>query len=194
MTVGEEAAFVEFSNLFGPRLWVYFRRLGQSSADAEDLAVTTISEVSMRILQYTPRGSGQFSGWVFTLGFRLMIDWKRKTRRHQSSSSVSDDVVHPGSVADAADTADYDLAQRAELVGEVHAALETLKAIDRQILQLRDLGPEHSFEEIAQLLAITPGNARIRHHRALKKLETALSHLRPITALAIPDLAKQKTE
>lgn len=194
MTAGEEAAFVEFSNQFGPRLWVYFRRLGLSSADAEELAVTTISEVSLRIPQYTPRGGGQFSGWVFTIGYRLMIDWQRKNRRHPSSSPAAHEPLVGESMAEAEEESDGGLSPRAVIVGEVHAALETLPDMDRQILQLRDLGPEHSFEEIAQQLGITTANARVRHHRVLRKLEVILAHLRPLPALTMSDSASQETE
>lgn len=173
MAAGEEVAFAEFGRRFGPRLWAFFHRLGLSPADAEEMAVTSVTEVSLRILQYTPSLDGRFTGWVYTVAYRLMVDWKRRNRRHEAS--LSDAVTSQLPAIQLDDDRKATSAEQAMIVGAVQDAMEELPEVDRQIVSMRHLGIEHSYEEIAHKLGISSGNARVRHHRALRKLEQLLA-------------------
>jgi RNA polymerase sigma-70 factor (ECF subfamily) len=62
---------------------------------------------------------------------------------------------------------------RRELLERVHAHIERLPDNHRVPLVLRDL-EELSFQEIADVLETSPGNARVRVHRARQALRTLL--------------------
>ncbi len=170
MAANDEVAYDEFGRQFGPRLWAYFQRLGLSAADAESLAVTCITEAAMKVVQYSPREEGSFTGWVYKIAYHILVDWKRQ--RSRATNLTNPEAI----VAPHLDSVDSDITERTRNVCEaVYEALAQLSELDRKIVELRDFELSHSYEEIGEIMGITAGAARVRHHRAYKKLEQKLS-------------------
>jgi len=156
----EGPAYQEFADHFGPRFRALFLRSGLVASDAEDLAVSCITDIALKVRQYRRGSSGSFESWVLTLARHALIDW---WRRHRPSQPLfEDDLVRDVPEADP------------EVLASVQEAMEQLSEDDQAIIRLRDLGRENSYTEIAQQLGIQSGAARTRHLRALQRLGSIL--------------------
>jgi RNA polymerase sigma factor (sigma-70 family) len=164
MAAIEEEAFAEFANIFGPKLRAFFITRGLRAAEAEDLAVSSITDICLRIEKYAEQEDGSFESWVYTLARNFLVDW------HRSRPQVEPlplQLPAPEPVEGRTET------RRVALVA-VREAIETLSDTDQMILTLRHLEEERSFSEIGQILGIEPGTARTRHSRALAHLKEVL--------------------
>ena len=159
MTALEDRAYREFAGMFGPRLRSFFLAHGLSISDAEDLAANCVTDIALKVNRYKYVQGGSFKAWVFTLARHALADWWRK---HIPTVQLLDDV--------AADETDPNM----EVVVAVREAVAQLPETDQSIVMLRDLAEEHTYAEIGELLSIRPGTVRVRHFRALKRLESIL--------------------
>jgi RNA polymerase sigma factor (sigma-70 family) len=152
-------AFRDFNIEYGRRFAAFFRRRGLSQAEAEDLAASCVTDIAIRVPQFTEQAEGSFQAWVWTLARGALADWWRKHRPSQSLSvDVSDTQPDPDE----------------EAVQALHEALGRLSERDRDVIELRDLGSEPNYDEIATRLDITKGAAKARHRRAVERLKTLL--------------------
>jgi len=159
----EEEAFAEFAEIFGPRLRAYFVKRGLSAGDAEDLSVSCVTDIALKVNRYTPVREGGFTSWVFALAYHSLVDWWRSRR---TTEPLPENLSSPARPDD--DEAD------AEVVAAVRQALNLLNDADRSIILLRELEGSYTYEEVAEHLGIRANAARVRHHRALKKLKAIL--------------------
>lgn len=165
MAAMEEEALREFGDFFGPRLRAFFLRHGLAVGDAEDLAVSCITNIALKVEQYKPMKNGSFAAWVFTAARHTLVDW---WRTHQATVPLSNNL--PAQEPPGDDESEPNI----EVILAVTEAVAQLSEIDRIIVQLRDLGAEHTYAEISERLRIPSGTARVRHLRALKKLQSIL--------------------
>src|SRR5262245_26367663 len=86
MREGDQAAFVEFSDLVGPRLYRRLAARGVPPADAEAIAVSILSEVAVKIHRFEYRGEGSFWRWVRQVGDNFFRDQLRERRRSSLES------------------------------------------------------------------------------------------------------------
>lgn len=164
MTALDEGAFREFASLFGPRLRTFFARRGLTLDDAEDLAMSCITDVAMKAHMYRSEGGGRFAAWVFTIARRAQADW---WRRHRPADALSEDLAMPGLEIE-------DGMRVAAIVDAVREAVAKLPEVDRRLLLLRDLEQNEPYSEIARHLGIRTTAARVRHLRSLRKLRSLL--------------------
>jgi len=163
MAAMEEDAYREFADFFGPRFQVFFRSRGLSAAEADDLAVTCVTDIALKVNRYDPGRGGRFAAWVFTLAHNALIDWWRRQR-------VSEPLPDELAVAETRD----DPASLVEVTYAVREAIAKLPASEQALVRFRDLGGMESYNQIAEHLGIQPSAARVRHHRALRRLRTLL--------------------
>src|SRR3954462_15735608 len=80
--LGDEAAWVEFIDLYGALVYNYARKRGLQDADAADLGQEVLRAVAASVgrLEYDPR-RGLFRNWLFTLVRRKLSDWRAAQRR-----------------------------------------------------------------------------------------------------------------
>src|SRR5437868_3522796 len=74
----EEPAFQEFFDVFAPRFRAFFISKGMTWADAEELAISCVSDVALKIDKYKPLEGVSFEAWVFTLARHARSDWADK--------------------------------------------------------------------------------------------------------------------
>ena len=160
----EEDAFIEFSDLFGPRLRAFFVRRGLSAGDAEDLSVSCVTDIALKVNKYTSVREGGFTSWVFALAYHALADWWRANKAYGPLPETLAAPPPPDAQVEGAP----------ELVLAVRQALDLLPESDRSVILLRELGANHTFEEIGERLGVRTEAARVRHHRALKKLRAIL--------------------
>ena len=164
MSTLDETAFSEFSEIFGPRFRRNFVKRGLNITDAEDLSVSCITDIALKANQYPP-ANGNFEAWVFTLARNYVVDWWRS--RQQLSAELSDDLPLQTPEAETVEP-------NMDVVSAVREAMENLSEGDKQIIRVRDLEGASTFAEIGKELKITAGAARVRHMRALERLEALL--------------------
>src|SRR5436309_5189539 len=93
MAAMEEDALREFGDRFGPRFRSFFLSHGLPVADAEDLAVSCVTDIALKIGRYDPERGGRFEAWVFTLARRGLVDW---WRRYRPAETLPEHLTAPG--------------------------------------------------------------------------------------------------
>lgn len=165
MAATEETAFQEFGEFFGPRFRALFRRKGLSAADADDLAVSCVTDIALKVERYDCARGGRFAAWVFTLADRALTDW---WRHHRAFEPLPAEVAF---VESTEKEGNGDIAGAVEALRE---AIARLPPGEQELVKARDFGGGDSYARIAADLGIEPSAARVRHHRALRRLRTLL--------------------
>jgi RNA polymerase sigma-70 factor (ECF subfamily) len=160
----EEEAFAEFAEIFGPRLMAFFVRRGLSVGDAEDLSVSCVTDISLKVDKYTALREGGFTSWVFALARNALADWWRS---HRPAEPLPENFSSPVQESEDGEPV-------SEVVVAVRQALNLLSESDRSVILLRELEGRYTYDEIAERLGIRAEAARVRHHRALKRLKAIL--------------------
>jgi RNA polymerase sigma-70 factor (ECF subfamily) len=80
--LGDEAAWREFVDRYGPLVYGFARKNGLQDADAADLGQEVLRAVAAAIgrLDYDP-GRGSFRNWLFTIVRNKLSNWRRSRRR-----------------------------------------------------------------------------------------------------------------
>ena len=166
MAKSEHLAFQEFAKTFGPRLRAYFMHRGLRAADADDLAVSSVTDICLRVEKYERREGGSFEAWVFTLAKRFLSDWRKKHPefRPLQEGAESDEPVTQKSP------------QQQAALHAVTEGYEQLSETDQLILRLRHFEEVRTFAEIGEILGIKEGTARVRHKRAIENLKAVLTN------------------
>ncbi len=112
------------------------------------------------------RGEAKMSTWVYQIALNTAITDYRRSRKHGVRVEISE---HLTQIPDDATTADWQ-----ERVQWLHLAINTLSDAEKAVVML--YLEEKSYDEIAEIVGITPGNVRVKMHRIqekLRKLKTA---------------------
>jgi RNA polymerase sigma factor (sigma-70 family) len=84
---GDELAWSQFVDLYGPLIYRFMRQKGLQDADAADLTQDVLRQVSaaMKTFEYDPR-QGRFRGWLFTIvRNRMNTFWQREAGKGQGN-------------------------------------------------------------------------------------------------------------
>lgn len=161
MTEGHGERVERFRVLYDvayPRLMAYALRRARSRTDAEDVVGDTML-IAWRRLDDIPTDERRMA-WMYGVARRVLANHYRTTdRRHR----LTDRLEHQAPAEDR----DFDT---------VHEALDRLRADDREILTLA-AWDDLTNDEIAVVLAITPGAVAVRLHRARSRLARELASL-----------------
>jgi RNA polymerase sigma-70 factor (ECF subfamily) len=153
-------AFVAlYDRYFDPVFGYACLRLGDRAA-SEDLTSQVFLTALAKIDRF--RGDGPFAGWLFRIA-RNAVRSEQRRRRPVSDS----DVVLAGLPATDPGPAEAALAR--ERRDRLRAAVAGLGRDEQHLLALR-YGAGMCFEEVAGILGISPGAARVRMHRVIEQL------------------------
>lgn len=162
---GDEHAFTGLVQEFTGRLFRFLAATGLPAADADDLVQETFIRVHRHLGRYDARWS--VSTWLYTIAHRLALNHRRDRR----SLRPLEDVAEAAAAADGGTEEDdgiWDLAR------------SVLSPRDFQVLWLR-YGEDRSIEELAAILGVQPGNAKVVLHRARNRLAEHLpATVRPV--------------
>ncbi|MEQ1506352.1 MAG: sigma-70 family RNA polymerase sigma factor [Myxococcota bacterium] len=148
---GDEDALAEMTEAWLPTVIQWCVRLGGPSIDAEEAATDVMMTFVRR--HHTIHDRRRVSAWLFATCRRTVANYRRSAWWRRWLPGASYDTV----TTDALD-ADLDRAERAD---RVFAALEGLKARDREVLTLCYL-EDRSLLEAAQILEIPEGTVKSR--------------------------------
>jgi RNA polymerase sigma factor (sigma-70 family) len=88
---GDERAWTEFTEVYGPAVLQLARRRGLQDADAEDLVQDVFRAVAGAIHRYDPDPNrGSFRGWLSRIAGNLIINLMTAQKRHPRGSGDTD--------------------------------------------------------------------------------------------------------
>jgi RNA polymerase sigma-70 factor (ECF subfamily) len=157
---GEDEAWRELVDRFGPRVYSVAYHFTLKREDAEELS----QEIFLKIFENLERYDGGFPliAWIVSLSRNLCIDRYRRRKREKSFRFVSDDAVLPMLRSDDDPSAE---ALRKERTKMLFSALSEIPEDLAEILVLRDLDGL-AYDEIGKALALPDGTVKSRLFRA----------------------------
>jgi RNA polymerase sigma-70 factor, ECF subfamily len=168
---GDRAAFEELVRATYADAYTLAYRLTGDEEDARDVVQDAYLRAFRGLRRF--RGDAQFSTWLYRIVANCAATalGKRSRARHE-------DLSDEGSFADERPDADPALlAEASSLRDQVGAALEGLPPRLRAVVVLRDVY-DLPHEAIAEELGITEAAAKVRLHRARRKLREQLFPMR----------------
>lgn len=150
-----------------PRALAYARSLVGNAADAEDLVADCYGRLLAKSHEYDLAASG--TKLLFKAVTNACINWGQ--RRPPEVSWENCEVGGSG-VAENRETQPDRRAMQRELESAVAAGLMELPVNQRAVIELRSLG--HSMNEVAEMMGVSPENARVMLHRARRTLAVLL--------------------
>jgi RNA polymerase sigma-70 factor (ECF subfamily) len=153
------------------RLFRYLVYITGSKERAEDFFQETWIRVLERGHQYD--GKYKFEAWLFAIARHLVIDWQRSKKAHSLDTLTDPDREHPLQIADEHDHSPLQQVLSQESQEDVHASLERIPAIYREVLVLR-FHEELQLEEMAGVLSIPVSTVKSRLYRGLDALRGAI--------------------
>lgn len=156
------------------RLWGLCYHMTGVAADADEL----VQEAFVRAMESGRALTGaDLERWLIRVATNLSLDCLRRRKRRAYPGSWLPSPLETREKLDACDTAatsSADVAQRMERAEDVAyaflVALEALSPRARAVLLLIDV-LDYSPAEVATILDISEGNARVLHHRARRTLD-----------------------
>lgn len=164
---GDAEAFERLFQSLAPSLRAFFLRSVREAHVADDLVQTTFLELHRGRRRW--RRDERVRPWIFGIAGHVRVDWLRKQRRVVADPVGAEELPAPEPDASAG-------LVRREQAERVHAAVESLPESQRLVVHL------HRFEglgfaEIAEVLGISEGAAKLRAFRAYEELRKRLGDL-----------------
>jgi RNA polymerase sigma-70 factor, ECF subfamily len=167
MAAGEQQALTEFHRLMADRLYSMARRMLEDDAAAADALQDCLVRVWQAAGRFDPNLGDAFT-WVAMLLRGVCLDQLRsRTRRHRRNDIGGQLLV------DAAPGELEDLFFR-ETIQLVRQAMAALAQGEREMLETA-LFSQESPTEVASRMSLTPGNLKVRTHRAMQRLRNLLA-------------------
>jgi RNA polymerase sigma-70 factor, ECF subfamily len=158
---GDEAAFAELVDRYQPRLRYYLHKMLAGVGDADDV----LQDVWLDVFRSFARlnAAGAFRAWLYRIAHGRAVKVFRKRR-------LPLEPLHEEVIDDATQDADTFQSEEAE---RVHAALDMLPAVQREVLVLRYI-EDMTYDEIAAIVDCQVGTVRSRLHYAKRALRNEL--------------------
>jgi RNA polymerase sigma-70 factor, ECF subfamily len=152
--------------------------------DASDVVQEALADAARKLADYARDRPLPFYPWLHRLAAERLAEVHRRHRRSKARSVAREEInafAWPDSSAllivdrlTANDPTPSHALIREERSRHVHAALQGLPPIDREILMMHYL-EELNFPEIAAILDIGEGAAKMRHLRALRRIRALMA-------------------
>jgi RNA polymerase sigma-70 factor (ECF subfamily) len=167
---GDRAAFDEIVRRTYRNVFSLAVRLTGNEDDASDVTQEVYVRAFKAIKRF--RGDAQISTWLYRICANCSSTFLKKRSRHRHAELDSE-----SSIADPHPDADPTLqVEGSDIRARVDQAIRQLPERLRSVVVLRD-AYDLSHQEIAEELDITESAAKVRLHRARKKLQSALGGL-----------------
>jgi RNA polymerase sigma-70 factor (ECF subfamily) len=153
------------------RLFRYLLYLTSSRERAEDFFQETWIRVLERGHQYD--GKYKFEAWLFRIARNLVIDWQRQKKVQSLDALIDPEEGAPMEFAAQNQPSPLHLVLTAEQKTGVHASLDRIPTVYREVLVLR-FQEELGLEEIAGVLSAPLSTVKSRLYRGLEALRGAM--------------------
>jgi RNA polymerase sigma-70 factor (ECF subfamily) len=160
----EDLSFEALHAEHAPKVCSYLRKFVDAT-EAEDLTQEVFLSVHRSLATF--RGQSKVSTWIFQIATHAALD-RLRSPSHRLPPSAPTGALddHP----EHATPSHEPHALHAEMCRCIHNLVDELPVDFRTIIHLSEL-KELRISEIAQILDITPGAAKIRLHRARRALK-----------------------
>jgi RNA polymerase sigma-70 factor (ECF subfamily) len=139
--------------------------------DAEEVAQDTFVKAYHGLVNFS--GSSKFSTWLYKIAYNKSLDYLRRNRRQpEMTSDFPEDrrlQIHKPEIVEKMDIDDRK--------NTLDRALKNLAEDDSLIITLYYL-EEMTLDEIATVVGMSPNTAKVRLHRARKKLAVLLTNFK----------------
>ena len=172
---GDEEAFEELVRTQTGRMLAVARRF-LPEEDARDAVQDALLNVTKSIGSF--RGNARLSTWLHRIVVNASL-MRIRTRKRKPEESIEDllprflEDGHQAEPAAPWSESALDLLERDEVRRTVRESIQKLPEGYRAVLLLRDV-EERDTQETAELLGISPGNVKVRLHRARQALRALL--------------------
>lgn len=160
------ADFASLYNQYYLQIFKYVIKRVKDENDAGEITSDIFAKAIFNIKKYKFKGF-PFSSWLYRIASNEITDFYRK---NQSSKYVSVTEDQLNYLVDNSEDEITVQSDKEEKFSEIIASLEMLSDDDLELIEMRFF-EERSFKEIAEILGLTEGNARIKTHRAITKLK-----------------------
>jgi len=165
---GDNGAFAEIVDQFGPRINSIAYQMSGNSDDARDITQEVFIRLFRSLRQF--KAEYEFATWLYRLTINLSIDFLRRNRQHRhESAEVADRNLE---ISDKNPRPDEKL-ERNELKGAIRVLTGDLSINQRRVLVLRDL-QGFTTEEIARILKCRVSTVRVHLARARHRMKEML--------------------
>jgi RNA polymerase sigma-70 factor (ECF subfamily) len=180
LRAGDQTAVADLHTLYGSKIFQLAMRYMKNREDAEEVAQDVLLKVFRKIKHF--RGDAALSSWIYRITFNTAMSRLRTvkfsrpaevaerlaiTAENEEAQARRADIVDSSAVPD-------ELFHRTELRERLQAALETLPAIYRTPIVLRDI-EGLSTEEASERLNVKSQTLKSRLHRGRLVLREQLS-------------------
>lgn len=166
---GEQAAFRVLVERYQKLVYTLALRMVSNPADAEDVAQEAFLSAWKGLPKF--RMDAKFSTWLYRLTVNAATDLLRRRQKEQTHQSLEDEE-QPVQIPDDAPGPE-EQAQAAERRAVLQRAIDALTENHRKILLLREVNGL-DYQEIGQVLELTPGTVKSRLARARRELREKL--------------------
>lgn len=168
---GDDAAWDEIIRLYARRVFAMAQSRLRDPEAAEEITQSVFATLVEALREGRYREDGRFEAWLFRVTMNRVRDAARgRVRQAMNTHAHALNLGTPNAAGP-----DHAGAHRpaADTLAALRHAMEGLPPADREVLELRHHGGL-GFRQIADLLKEPVGTLLARHHRALRKLRTAL--------------------
>ena len=167
---GDEEAFASLVKKYRVKVFNLAFSLTRDRDTADDLAQEVFIKAYFALPRFELRS--EFGTWLYRIAINHVRDFLRKTSRMRG---LSIDEIKESSIPQEDETMKREKEQTEEQRKKVvQRAIQVLPEKHQVILTLRDI-QGLSYEEITQILGISPGTVDSRLHRARKLLRKKLA-------------------
>ena len=159
---GKTEQYEYFLNRYGQQVFVLVDRIVSCQEDAEELTQDVFLKAFQQLSSFKAESS--FSTWIYRIATNLAISAVRKKR---NDVLRLDDSVFANLSDTQVDEALEDESE--EQMERLQQAMNQLEADERALITLYYL-EEKPLAEVAFILGLTEGNAKVKLHRIRKKL------------------------
>lgn len=159
---GKTEQYEYFLDLYGQQVFVLVDRIVSCQEDAEELTQDVFLKAFQQLSSF--KAESNFSTWIYRIATNLAISAVRKKR---NDVLRLDDSVFANLSDTQVDEALEDESE--EQMERLQQAMNQLEADERALITLYYL-EEKPLAEVAFILGMTEGNAKVKLHRIRKKL------------------------
>lgn len=160
--MGETALYEHFLNTYGQRVFILVNRIISNREDAEELTQDVFLKAFQHLSSF--EGTCSFSTWIYSIAYNTAVSSARKKK---SDTFVMDDALLANLSDTQVDEALNDEGE--EQIAALNRAMERLDSEERALISLFYY-EEKPLNEVALILGLTEGNAKVKLHRIRKKI------------------------
>ena len=173
LAAGNPDLFEDFVRTETGTLLGFFRRLGGSQAEVEDLFQDTVVKLFRSASLYSPKG--RFEAYVFNAARNVWIDSRRRAAvRGPVLSTSSDEASGLLASLEGSEREPFERIEAHERAELLRAAVQKLDGAHRIVFELGVI-QGLAYAEVSEIVGVPVGTVKSRVHNAVAKLRDLLS-------------------